>query len=436
MELVNEFLSSVAVEFIAAVIFGAAVGGLVVYWRLHKEKAGAAPGTGAAEPVSPPAPAGSPPPVHPHPAPPSGGAQSPAHPHLTHRYSEREHLEAQKNQGDAERYRRLVQHVTDKVPLWKYGTFAPSEGHPRPRIVTVMNFKGGVGKSTISANLAAFFALRGRRRVLAVDLDYQASLSNMLPTHPLASGAPRSSLGDVLSCPKPSDAMLGKICNGIGVMALKQPKTGAEASLHVLPSYLALTELEENEQQRWLLKMTSDDVRSRLRRVLWSEPFAQYDLIILDAPPRLSLSAVAGLVASTHYLVPTRPQILSTQGAIAAIRQISELAAEVGARVELGGIIQNLRSSRGLAAEGRVVEEMMDTLYDAGIRPRLFQATIPDSSAISHPDSTELAYVQRGRNSAAVQEIFDNLGAEVAEALGIQVGADEPAAPSARTSAI
>ena len=332
-------------------------------------------------------------------------------------------IEAERANDDREqaaRYRRLRDHVQADKQLWRFGSFARFKGQPKPRIVTVMNFKGGVGKSTLTANLGAYFALQRRLRVLLIDLDYQASLSSFfLPLPPMdASAPPALRVHDLIRCHRPNASTLRRMQQAIVQVPVQLPRDVETATLDLIGSNPALAEVEENQQLRWLLKDTSDDVRSRLRRILWSTTFENYDLIMLDAPPRLSLAAVAGLVASTHYIVPTRPQILSTQGAVGAIRQVSALSKEIGARVELCGIVQNLTTNRSTtAAERQEVHDLRQELEQQGIRPHMFKTVIPDSSAISHPDSAALAYLQRGRSAITVQTYFNNLGEELAHAL-------------------
>src|SRR5262249_15381291 len=125
------------------------------------------------------------------------------------------------------------------------------------RIITVGNLKGGVGKTTLTSNLAAFFETQLRKRVLVVDLDYQGSLSATL----LRSARKRidASLADHL---------LGGEATGSWVLQSARDIVPVLNDVRVIPASYSLASVEEQLMMRWLFHTTDRDVRFNLAEVL------------------------------------------------------------------------------------------------------------------------------------------------------------------------
>lgn len=202
-------------------------------------------------------------------------------------------------------------------------------------IVALVNMKGGVGKSTLSANLGWFCAYRKNKRVLLVDLDPQFNLSQYVLrpekyekhitegkptvldifeqiTPSAVSGAPRKEL-------KPEE------------VAVNVGKWSDGSYLELLPSRLELA---------WTLKNPTDKVQ--LLNDFLDNVKAKYDLILIDCPPTESVLTTAAYLSSDYILVPVRPEFLSTIGLPLLVRSIKEFRlAHKSKSVELCGIVFN-----------------------------------------------------------------------------------------------
>ena len=173
-----------------------------------------------------------------------------------------------------------------------------------PICISVINMKGGVGKTTIAAMLARHGAQRLDLRVLAVDLDPQANLSQAL----MGEGAYRRFLND-------QSPSIVEVFNGY------QPPTSGSASASELePSNVARNTSSPNLTVIPSRFDFSDNlissVRTDPRRLAYliATHFQDKDLIIIDCAPTESVFTQAAYHASRYILVPVRPEFFATIG--------------------------------------------------------------------------------------------------------------------------
>ena len=196
-------------------------------------------------------------------------------------------------------------------------------------ITALISRKGGVGKTTTAINLSAALAGVGKK-VLLVDLDSQASASISLGVH-------RSSLA-----PSSSDVLL--------YSAAVQPlvRQTAHPGLDLITASVDLGSVDQE-----LAQFTNRDFR--LRSALESVK-NDYDFIILDCPPNLSLVSVNALVASDNFVVPSVPHYLSITGIEGLVATARRLAEKCGVRPELLGIVLTQVDYRTKASRNNVSE--------------------------------------------------------------------------------
>jgi chromosome partitioning protein len=190
-----------------------------------------------------------------------------------------------------------------------------------PRVVSVINYKGGVGKTTLTANIGSELANRGRQ-VLLVDLDPQASLTFSFFTagewedefqdeHTILQW-----LGPLLAGENPPP-LKEYILAPDRVNEIVEPNGGR---LHLVSSHLGLIDADHDLAAE--LGGSRAQVRSpnflRVHRMLADaladKAFDDYDVVLIDCPPNFGMTTRAGIVASDFILIPARPDYLSTLG--------------------------------------------------------------------------------------------------------------------------
>ncbi|MGL4636481.1 MAG: plasmid partitioning protein RepA [Beijerinckiaceae bacterium] len=166
------------------------------------------------------------------------------------------------------------------------------------QVLAVTNFKGGSGKTTTAAHLAQYLALRGYR-VLAVDLDPQASLSALFGTQPELDVAANQTLQAAIRYDDQRRPMREII-----------RKTYVEG-LDLVPGNLELMEFE-HETPRILAKgMAGAQSLFYARAAEALDQVADdYDVVVLDCPPQLGFLTLAALCAATGVVVTVHPQML------------------------------------------------------------------------------------------------------------------------------
>src|SRR5436309_5283256 len=286
-------------------------------------------------------------------------------------------------------------------------------------VVLVANLKGGVGKSTLVANLAAYFREAGKR-VLVIDGDYQGSLSNMLLT---ADGCDRVS-------PE--------------INKLLEPRSGAAAFQNarylfqrklsggsmIVASTYALAAMENRLMIEYLLgdDRRYDDGRYRLANLLLNEDVGDaFDVALIDAPPRLTAATINGFCASTHLLVPTVYDKMSAEAVGTFLHGVRTLKNRLNAQIDLLGVVGTLthRQDSLVPREQNARNMAKDQIARAwGANYYVFERHIPRRSAIAEAAGGDIAFYR----DETVRGLFAALGAEIAGRLWPQAAA-EPARP-------
>jgi len=285
-------------------------------------------------------------------------------------------------------------------------------------VILVANLKGGVGKSTLVANLAAYFKEAGKR-VLVIDGDYQGSLSNMLlavEDYDRAS----AEINKVLE-PGASTAAFKSACYRF----LRR----LPGSMIVASTY-SLAAMENRLMIEYLLgdDPRYDDGRYRLASHLLSEEVGDmFDVALIDAPPRLTAATINAFCASTHLLVPTVYDKMSAEAVGTFLNGVRTLKNSLNSQIDLLGVVGTLthRQDSLLPREQNarnLVKDQVAGIWSANFH--IFERHIPRRNAIAEAAGGDIAFYR----DATVRGWFAELGGEISARLWPKPAA-EPARP-------
>ena len=176
------------------------------------------------------------------------------------------------------------------------------------QVISIVNFKGGSSKTTSAIHLAQRYALRGYR-VLAIDMDPQASLTTMFGYRPEIEFAESGTIYDALKYEDP--VPLSQVVR----------KTYFH-NLDLAPAGLLLSEYET--ETAYALQHKLDPPFTQRLAIALDEIESQYDLVIIDCPPQLGFTTMTALLASTGLLITVVPSMLD----VASMAQFLEMAGE------------------------------------------------------------------------------------------------------------
>lgn len=205
----------------------------------------------------------------------------------------------------------------------------------------IFNQKGGVGKSTITCNLAAISAARGRQ-VLVVDLDPQCNTTDYL-------------LGEY---PEDADETVAGFFSELLSFRLYPSEFTAfihetqYAGLHVLPAHRELDELQSKLESRYKIY--------KLREAL--EGLEAYDEVWIDTPPALNFYTRSALIAAERCLIPFDCDAFSRQALYELLANVQEIRADHNPDLEIEGIIVNNYQPRA-----RLPQQLVDELREEGL---------------------------------------------------------------------
>lgn len=249
-------------------------------------------------------------------------------------------------------------------------------------MLSVGNLKGGVGKTTIVANLAVALVLAGYR-VLAIDLDFQASLSVALPT----SVMPRREIAD-----GGIHALLGESYDMFHDDRITAVGVGRFAALSIVRTSLQLADVEDKLFAAFFLGERERDPRFALARKLADARLARnFDIVLIDTPPRLTMGSVNALCASTHVLIPTALTAMSRSGAVTFVHYLSQFRKTLCPTLKVVGVLPTF-TARGtlMPAEERALDEVERFLPGIDVWRDIFvpaREDIANNRVQQHPDS-------------------------------------------------
>ena len=229
----------------------------------------------------------------------------------------------------------------------------------RARVVTVINQKGGVGKTTTVINIAAQIALRGFR-VLVIDSDSQGNCATGLGVD---KSKVKNTTRDLILRPE---------------TAVDSRHATAVENLHIIVGDRSLIGLEQ-EMMRQLGR------EKRMKEAL--QPLlAHYDLVLIDTPPSLGLVTINALVASDGVLVPVQTEYFALEGLALLSGTIREVRSLLNEKLGVDGVLLTMHSQTLLNKQvaGEVLENFPDLVVKPAIRRNVRLAEAPSHGIPIH----------------------------------------------------
>ncbi|MBD2580326.1 ParA family protein [Oscillatoria sp. FACHB-1406] len=278
-------------------------------------------------------------------------------------------------------------------------------------VLTTVNMKGGVGKTTLTVNLAACLAKNQKKRVLVLDLDAQISATlSLIAPHEFATLRKNrktiSYLIDKIVQPNvarkfsTSDLIYRSVCNLEGLDLLP-------GDIELYDEYI----VSENLHKQALAddELSFNQVWSGFEELLINsilEPVVNdYDFILLDCAPGYNLLTRSGLVASDFYLLPARPEPLSLVGIQLLERRIAKLKKnhDVDNKLNLLGIVFILS---GGVFSGRYYQQVMQRVEQDFSPEAVFKNRIPMDVNVAKAVDSFTPVVLDSPNSAGSKAFF------------------------------
>lgn len=230
-----------------------------------------------------------------------------------------------------------------------------------PIVTSFVNLKGGVGKTAISVNFAAYCGLN-ELKVLLIDMDPQTNATfscialDKWEDHAKNNGT----IANIMGMKKHTSA------EGAEINLIKIIIKDVFKNVDLIPSHLDLFTMD--------LDLAGETAReTKLKRSL-KDIINNYSIVVCDCPPNLTIPTQNALAMSTHYLVPVSPDFLSALGIGILMKRVKDFSEDLELNLQLSGIILSrvgrpTRHRTGIATDLR--SRFPELVLDPEIRERV-----------------------------------------------------------------
>jgi len=227
------------------------------------------------------------------------------------------------------------------------------------KVISVINQKGGVGKTTTVINLAAGLSAKGKK-ILVIDLDPQGNAT--------------TGLG--LSNTNNSEQTIYNVLNGNKKISEVIQKTNFE-NLNLITSNVDLSglEVETAGDSRRAFKLKDELI------AILNDSGASYDYILIDCPPSLSLLTIMALVASDALVVPLQTEFFALEGLTQLMKTIQRIKNNLNPELCIRGILLTMYDRRNKLS-GEVEKEARNYFKE-----KVYQTVVPRNVRLSEAPS-------------------------------------------------
>jgi chromosome partitioning protein len=273
-------------------------------------------------------------------------------------------------------------------------------------VVSTINLKGGVGKTTTTVAVGEILAAEHEKRVLVIDLDPQTNATTMLigeekwnelnnAGHTLA-----QLFKDALDPESRRFDLRKSIQNGASNVA-------AVRTLSLLPSSIDLIDVQDRLYSMPAGRFYSDNPTDILRRAV-KPVLDEFDFVLIDCPPNLGIITLNGLRLSDGYIIPTIPDILSTYGIPQIVQRVKAFSDAVGESIEPFGIVVTKYQ-----ANSSVHANTLRNLRQKNDAP-VFKTIIPQSNQMAAAaEHTPLSTLRQKWGYQGQYEAYQQLATEI-----------------------
>ena len=238
------------------------------------------------------------------------------------------------------------------------------------RIIAVVNQKGGVGKTTTSVNLAASLVEQGKR-VLLVDLDPQGNATT-------GSGVDKKTI----------ERTVYQVLLGLGEVASIRT-TSESGKYDLLPANRELAGAEVE-----LVELPNRE--GRLKAAL-AVVEGDYDFVLLDCPPSLSLLTINGLVAAREVLIPMQCEYYALEGLSDLVGTIKRVRSNLNPVLEIGGLLRTMFDPRN------TLSQQVSAQLEQHFGDKVFKTLVPRNVRLAEAPSYGMPAVVWDRTSKGAQ---------------------------------